>query len=223
MEINKTEYLGGKQASEILGVHQRTLYVWEKNKKIETIRTPGGKRLYNVNKYMKNNGITCINLGKNKIKEIKCIKTEDLDKLEKKNKKLKICYARVSTLNQKDDLERQKIILKEKYPDNILVEDIGSGINLTKRGILKIIDLGIKGLIEELVIVHKDRLARFGYDLIEYIIEKYSNGKIKIINEKKEVEPEEEMVEDVLQIMNVFVAKMNGRRKYKNKEIVKNK
>jgi putative resolvase len=63
--------------------------------------------------------------------------------------------------------------------------------------------------------VHKDRLARFGYDLIEHIIEKHSNGKIIIINEKKEKEPEEEMVEDVLQIMNVFVAKMNGMRKYK--------
>lgn len=103
------------------------------------------------------------------------------------------------------------------YPNNLLIEDIGSGINLTKRGILKIIDLGIKGLIEELVIVHKDRLARFGYDLIEYIIENYSNGKIIIINKKEEVEPEEEMVKDVLQIMNVFVTKMNGRRKYKTK------
>ena len=63
----------------------------------------------------------------------------------------------------------------------------------------------------------KDRLARFGYELIEYIIKKYSNGKITIINEKKEIEPEEEMVKDVLQIMNVFVAKMNGRRKYNKK------
>lgn len=99
----------------------------------------------------------------------------------------------------------------------MLIEDIGSGINLTKRGILKIIDIGIKGYIEELVVVYKDRLARFGYDLIKYIIETYSNGKIIIINEKENIEPEEEMVKDVLQIMNVFVAKMNGRRKYNKK------
>jgi predicted site-specific integrase-resolvase len=80
--------------------------------------------------------------------------------------------------------------------------------------------MGIDGKIEELVIAHKDRLARFGYELIEHIIKKYSNGKITIINQKEEIEPEEEMVKDVLQIMNVFVAKMNGRRKYglKNKE-----
>lgn len=63
-----------------------------------------------------------------------------------------------------------------------------------------------------MVIVHKDRLTRFGFELIEHMIKKYSNGKIIIINKK------EEMVKDVLQIMNVFVAKMNGRRKYKNKK-----
>ena len=85
---------------------------------------------------------------------------------------------------------------------------------MTKKGLMKIIELGIAGKIEELVIVHKDRLVRFGYELIEHIINKYSNGKIIIINKKEEVEPEEEMVKDVLQIMNVFVAKMNGRRKY---------
>ena len=171
---------------------------------------------------MKDNGIVCKGIKvKSKDIPIECIKIEDLEKLERKNKKVKICYARVSTLNQKDDLERQKELLKEKYPEYLLVEDIGSGINLTKRGLLKIIDLTIKGLLEELVIVHKDRLARFGYDLIKYMIETYSKGKITIINEKKEVEPEEEMVEDVLQIMNVFVAKMNGRRKYTNKKINK--
>ena len=88
---------------------------------------------------------------------------------------------------------------------------------MTKRGLLKIIELGISGKLKELVIVHKDRLTRFGYELIEHIIKKYSNGKITIIEKKNDLEPEEEMVKDVLQIMNVFVAKMNGRRKYKNK------
>lgn len=211
MEFDKTNFLGGKEASEILGVHQRTLYVWETQKKIETIRSPGGKRYYNVEKYLKEQGLICKKVNK---KEIKCTNLEDIKDIETK---VKICYARVSSRGQKNDLERQKELLKSKYPDYILIEDIGSGINLTKRGLLKILDLGIKGKVEELVIVHKDRLARFGYDLIEHIIETYSNGKIIIMNKKKEIEPEEEMVQDVLQIMNVFVAKMNGRRKYKNK------
>ena len=145
---------------------------------------------------------------------VKCVNMKDLNDT---NEKVKICYARVSSIGQQNDLERQKELLKNLYPTHILIDDIGSGIKLTKRGILKIIDLAIKGKIDELVIVHKDRLARFGYDLIEYIIKTYSSGKIIIINQKEEIEPEEEMVKDVLEIMNVFVAKMNGRRKYKKK------
>lgn len=211
-KIDKTKYISGKKASEILGVHQRTLYLWERKKKIETMRAPGGKRYYNVEKYLGNQGLTYNETSKN------IIKCDDKEQQDEKEKKSKICYARVSSIGQKDDLERQKKMLTEKYPNHQLIEDIGSGINLTKRGLLKIINLSINGKLEELVIVHKDRLARFGYELLEYLIKKYSNGEIIIMNQKKEIEPEEEMVNDVLQIMNVFVAKMNGRRKYKNIE-----
>jgi len=132
-----------------------------------------------------------------------------LDELDKKKGKLKLSYVRVSTLKQKEDLVRQKNLIREKYPKHIMIEDIGSGINLNKRGILKIIDLAIEGKIEELVIAYKDRLARYGYELIEHIIEKHSKGKIIIMDKKDKLEPEEELAYDVLQIMNVFVAKMN--------------
>lgn len=207
----KTNFLGGKETCKILGVHYNTLYAWEKKGLIEVIRsTPKGKRFYNVEKYLKTQGLECKEINK---KEIKCSKIEKLDK----QKRIKICYARVSSIVQKDDLERQKEELLKKYPKYELIEDIGSGINLTKKGLMKIIELGIEGKIEELVVVHKDRLAKFGYELIEHIIKKYSNGKITVMNEKTEIEPEEEMVKDVLQIMNVFVTKMNGRRKYGKK------
>ena len=74
--------------------------------------------------------------------------------------------------------------------------------------------MSIEGILEELIVIHKDRLTRFGYELIEHLIKKYSNGKITILDkEEKDLEPE--MLKDVLQVMNVFVAKMNGRRKYK--------
>jgi len=202
----KTKYVGGKEASEILGIHQRTLYQWEKKNWIDTIRTEGGKRLYNVEKYMKE---------KECKDNIKCL--ENLDKLDETKDKLNISYVRVSSLGQKDDLERQKKMIKEKYPDHVMIEDIGSGIKLTKRGILKIIKLAIEGKINELVVAYKDRLARFGYDLIEELLKEYSDAKIVVINKKDEEEPEEELMKDVLQIMNVFVAKMNGLRKYKYK------
>ena len=209
--IDKTIYMSGKKASELLGVHQRTLHLWDLKNQIDVMRAPGGKRFYNVNKYLKEQGLICTNIENT---NVKCVNMEDLNDT---NEKVKICYARVSSIGQQNDLERQKELLKNLYPTHILIDDIGSGIKLTKRGILKIIDLAIKGKIDELVIVHKDRLARFGYDLIEYIIKTYSSGKIIIINQKEEIEPEEEMVKDVLEIMNVFVAKMNGRRKYKKK------
>ena len=209
MEINKTNFVSGKEASEILGVHQRTLHYWDKNNKIEVVRAPGGKRFYNVEKYLNSQKLNCKQINK---KEIVCSNKKN------KNKKIKICYARVSSQGQKGDLERQKKGLKNKYPNYEIIEDIGSGINFSRRGLLKIIEMGIEGKIEELVVMHKDRLTRFGFELIEHIIKKYSEGKIIIVEKKdKEEEPEEEMVKDVLQIMNAFVAKMDGKRKYNKK------
>ena len=123
-------------------------------------------------------------------------------------------YARVSSNNQKDDLSRQINLLKLKYPDYKLITDIGSGINLNRKGLRKIIDDAILGKINEVVIAHKDRLCRFGYELIEDLIWKYSNGKIIILENTIPKEVKEELVDDVLQIMNVFVVKMNGMRKY---------
>ena len=72
-----------------------------------------------------------------------------------------------------------------------------------------------KNKIENLIIAYKDRLARFGYELIEYIIKNYSNGKIIIINNREETTPLEEVSKDIIAIMNIYVAKVNGMRKYK--------
>jgi pentapeptide MXKDX repeat protein len=206
------KYIGGKKASEILGVHQRTLYIWEKKGLIDTIRTPGNKRLYNVDKFLKEKQKD--NIDNDEKSEI----------VEEENNKLNLCYVRVSSLGQKEDLERQKTMVREKYPDHIMIEDIGSGMNFNKRGIRKIIKLSIEGKINELVVAYKDRLTRVGYELIEDLIKEYSGGKIIIINKKENLKPEEELVYDVLQIMNIFVAKLNGLRKYnKNKSIKKTK
>ena len=87
-------------------------------------------------------------------------------------------------------------------------------MNLNRKGLRKIIDEAIKGRVNNVVIVYKDRLCRFGYELVEDIIHKYSNGKIIIIENNPNKEIKEELVDDVLQIMNIFVAKMNGMRKY---------
>ena len=74
--------------------------------------------------------------------------------------------------------------MKNIYPEYKIIEDIGSGINFNRKGIRKIIDLAINGKINKLVVAYKDRLTRFGYELIEDLIKKYSNGTIEIINKK---------------------------------------
>jgi predicted site-specific integrase-resolvase len=116
-------FKGGKEAAEILGVHQRTLHLWDSKGLIETIRTPGNKRLYNVDKF----------LIDKKCKENICSNLDNLDNEEKLN----IAYVRVSSQNQKDDLERQKQLMIHKYPKHLIIEEIGSGLNLNKRGIKK--------------------------------------------------------------------------------------
>ena len=204
------QFIAGKKACEMLGVHQRTLYQWDAKKKIETIRTPGGKRLYNVKKYLED-------INKNTTNVVSVNNPLINDKM---NFNKKYLYARVSSLGQNEDLERQKNLLIKNYPNYKLITDIGSGMNLNRKGLRLLIDKAIKGEIEEVVIVHKDRLCRFGYDLIEDIITKYSNGKITILELKDKKEPKEELVDDVLQIMNIFIAKINGMRKYEKKEKV---
>ncbi len=74
--------------------------------------------------------------------------------------------------------------MKDLYPDYKIIEDIGSGINFNRKGIKKIIDLAINNRINKVVVAYKDRLTRFGFELIEDIIKKYSNGSIEIINKK---------------------------------------
>ena len=105
--------------------------------------------------------------------------------------------------------------MKIKYPNYIIIKDIGSGLNYNRNGLLEIIDKAIKGEINELVIAHKDRLTRFGFELIENIIKKYSKGKIVIVNKQNNETPTEELTKNIIAIMNIYVAKVNGLRKYK--------
>jgi len=192
-------YKTPKEASKILGVHWQTLRNWDANGMIETIRTPGGKRMYNVEKYLKDNN-----------------KTDEIKTQNKIASKKKICYCRVSTLGQKSDLKHQIELMKKKYPSYEIIQDIASGLNFNRPGLNKIISMSLNKEIDEVVVMYKDRLARFGFELIESIIKESSNGKITIINQKDE-SPEEELTKDLVSIINVFSAKLNGMRKYKNK------
>jgi len=184
-------YLTRKEAIKILGIHYHTLYKLAEKKEIESVKI-GSRQLYNVNKYLQSKKIININQIRRKI-----------------------CYCRVSSSKQKEDLNRQIEQMTKKYPEYELIKDIGSGLNMNREGLNKIIDYAIKGEIEILVIAYKDRLVRFGYEMIERLIKEYSDGVIRVENAKEEETPMIELSKDIVSIMNVYVAKMNGLRKYK--------
>jgi predicted site-specific integrase-resolvase len=177
-------YVNSKTAREKLGVCNRTLRNWAIQGKVDFILTDGGWRKYNVDKYLRKNNLQT---------------------------KKKICYARVSSYDRKSDLARQIAYLTEKFPDHEIIKDIGSGINFKRKGLQKIIELAISGELEEVVVTYKDRLCRIGYDMIEFIFEKYSKAKITIVNDEFKL-PHQEITEDLIEIITVYSSKIHGTR-----------
>jgi len=189
--MSNLNYVPRKKVLETLGIHYQTLYNLVKRKEIESIKI-GRTSVYNLDKYIKDNNILI-------------------------NNKEKICYCRVSSQKQKEDLERQINLMKNLYPNHRVISDIGSGLNFKRKGLQELINLAIKNQIDEVVVAYKDRLARFGFELIENIIKTHSHGSIKILNKNEETTPSEELTEDIIAIINVYVAKVNGLRKYEKK------
>jgi putative resolvase len=134
-----------------------------------------------------------------------------------------IGYCRVSSNKQKDDLERQvanmqTYLLAQGKPFKVIT-DIGSGINYKNKGLLELIDLISQNKVEKVVVLYKDRLLRFGYELVEYIASLY-DCTIEIIDTTEKIE-EQELVEDMIQILTVFSAKLQGKRANKVKKMIR--
>jgi predicted site-specific integrase-resolvase len=134
-----------------------------------------------------------------------------------------IGYCRVSTAKQKDDLARQIDAVKQymiaKGYNFEIIEDVGSGINYGKKGLNQLIDSILKGEVERVVVLYKDRLVRFGIELIEGICKRYG-VKVEVIDSTPRTE-EQELVEDLIQIVTVFSCKLQGKRANKAKKILK--
>lgn len=138
------------------------------------------------------------------------------------NKKT-IGYCRVSSNKQKDDLERQienvKTYMYAKGYQFEIISDIGSGINYNKKGLNELIDMITNSEVEKIVILYKDRLIRFGYELIENLCNKYGTT-IEIIDNTEKTE-EQELVEDMIEIVTVFSERLQGKRANKAKKMIK--
>ena len=199
------KFISIKEASELVGVTTTTLRRWEQNGLFcANHRTFGNHRRYELESVLK-----LIN------------KNNDEENIVKKT----ICYSRVSTHDQKEDLTRQAKVLeiysKEHDLQNVeYINDIGSGLNYKKKGLTKLLKLILNNQIDTLVLTHKDRLLRFGSDLLINVANHF-NVKTIILNEKKSTF-EEELANDVLEIITVFSSKLYGSRSHKNKKSCNN-
>jgi len=183
-----------REAKKTLGVTDTTLRGWADTGLIPSIRTPKGQRLYNVGRF----------LGSQNQKE---------DNKEQQ----KICYCRVSSASQKDDLHRQVLFMSQAFPDHKIITDIGSGINFRRKGLTTLLDIACKGLVSQVVVAYRDRLCRFAFELVERVL---SNHQVKllVLNQSLESSENGELAEDLLAIINVFNCRVNGRRKYQTKK-----
>lgn len=186
-----------REASEFLGVSIPTLRRWENEKRLIPEKTMGGHRRYDKDKL-----IRFLN--------------------KKEGSRITIAYARVSSSDQKEDLERQKKAISDyccaRGYQFKLISDLGSGINYNTKGISELIELICSNEVERIVINYKDRLIRFGYELIEQFC-LHHDVTIEIINQTEDKTYEQELVEDMLSIVTVFSSRLYGSRSHKIKKI----
>jgi len=192
--------IGIGEAAQALGVSITTLRRWEATGKLSAIYTAGGHRRYDLAK----------------------LKPEMFHAAEQAQRST-IAYARVSNHDQKDDLERQKQVL-ELYCARQgwtfeLVSDLGSGMNDHKKGLRRLLGAIIDGKVGRVVITHKDRLLRFGAELVFAICEA-KNVEVVILNQGEDSTFEEDLAKDVLDIITVFSARLYGSRSRKNQKLL---
>lgn len=189
------------EAAEALGVSAQTLRRWEREGRLlPDERTAGGRRRYDLAR----------------------LKPEKFRSQAEAVRKT-VAYARVSSHDQKDDLERQKQVLelycaRQGWTFEVIA-DLGSGMNYHKNGLKKLLEAIIEGQVGRLVITHKDRLLRFGAELVFAICEA-KNVEVVILNQGEDTTFEEDLAKDVLEIITVFSARLYGSRSRKNQKLL---
>ena len=187
-------------AAKHFGVARETLRRWEKSGKIVVERTPKGHRRFELSRFSPTQS-----------------KSVDL-------KKYTIGYARVSSHDQKEDLVRQAQVIENFCVANgwtyEIIQDLGSGLNFQKRGLKKLIQNICSAKIDRLVLTHKDQLLRFGSELIFSLCEEFGI-EVVIMNQSQDTRFEDDLVQDVLEIITIFSARLYGARSRKNQKLLK--
>lgn len=186
----KSDYIHIREAKRILGVCSQTLHSWDKQGKVRVTRFPSGTRYFHREDVLRIAGVAP-------------------PTIQKKN----FLYIRVSSQKQKDDLERQRLFLRSKYPDYTVVADVGSGINWKRKGLQALLVTALKGDLGELVVAHRDRLCRFGFELLQFIFEQ-CKAKLTVLDSGEQRSGEQELAEDLLAIVHIYSCRSMGRRRY---------
>lgn len=186
------------EAAKVLGVSITTLRRWEKEGKLIPEPTTSKHRRYDLAK----------------------LKPETF---HQEDTRKTVAYSRVSSHDQKDDLERQKQVLelycaKQGWTFEV-VSDLGSGMNYQKKGLKRLLNAIIDDKVGRLVLTHKDRLLRFGAELVFAICE-IKSVQVIILNQGEDTTFEEDLAKDVLEIITVFSARLYGSRSRKNQKII---
>lgn len=181
------KFVKPNEAANTLGVCLRTLRRWEAEGKINTVKTPSGQRRYDIEKF---------------------IKEDSSDG----RRRATIIYARVSTQPQIKDLHRQVERLSALYPGAEVVKEVAGGLNLRRKGLLSLLGRVLKGDIKLIVVAHKDRLARFGFDLIEWLCQQF-DCQIVVLNQDN-LSPHQELVADIIAILHSFSSRLYSLRKH---------
>ncbi len=189
-------------AAALLGVSTKTLRRWADSGKIKSERSPTGQRRFFL-------------------ADIKRITPRELDRLDDR---ITINYARVCSHEQKQDLVRQAQILEAFSSVNgwqyETIQDLGSGLNYQKKGLQKLLKRIMQGDVARLVITHKDRLLRFGAELVFAVCEEFETEVVIINKTSEEVTFEQELVQDMIELITVFSARLYGSRSKKNKKLI---
>ena len=190
-----------KEASDLLGVEQKTLRRWENNNSISPIRTIGGHRRYRVEDIQKLQGVDTIDKGGGTA-----------------------IYCRVSSHEQKQkgDLDRQKgrmldYCVSKKYTVDFIFEEVGSGMSDKRAKLLRLMDLCVDRKVSKIIVEHKDRLVRFNINYLKKFFESHS-VTLEIVEETLPKSYENELVEDMLSLISSFSSKIYGRRSAENKK-----
>ena len=105
--------------------------------------------------------------------------------------------------------------MQEHFPNAEVITDVASGLNYRRKGLATILERIHQGDKLTLVVACRDRLARFGTELIEQILQQ-NGGELLVLNQR-DLSPPEELTQDLPAILTVFSARANGLRRYRKK------